>query len=802
MSRGTVESLLEEDLRAKVPSAIITSVEFPGYVRNVDRAIQMLGGLTNIAASLNNGSQNNFLRLHYRPEDTLSHPLIGDQHATQGLLLRISKTKSPLKSVPANYEAKNSAHSDETSPLKLRIVSRVQRTFKFNGLADYQYLPLDPKAHQRGQGSEDSASSMPLPPENLVATAEPSGRSEPLFVIPPLFAKTDVPMDYGYRQFKYQHPSSKGVAIVKEIGFYSSTIPEDESWSKEPPSSSAETSEAPAWLESAQLLIMTQVSQLLSVRPIWSRQLLLHSKEMVETLKAVISISTTSCSYPPASSTAPTTTETQATTDTTIAPPPSVSSSSPNLDMMLQSCLSKKAYRFRSGPWRGLYIRRGYDPRKEPESRGLQLLMYRTPSNWLEHISNEALRGDAGGGPHQEGQSTDRSERNKMIQERMDAVHRFQEVPNVKISEFQVCDLEHASIQDILRASWAVADDCTEANGWFTPAAHVELQATLDMCFQTLIQSKLQKADSHPITSKVTASPASAEVLGESNKPGNTAIGRGKRKKSVAAASSKQDESARKVNQEQVDIEMLDATTTITTAEKNPNFFSLSSQQLQGGADDHSGVRTSFDPVLGAGDGGREQALVAGNGSTSGFAGLLPASYLSALMEQMALRGSSGSTTALHQGTQEDNEDEYNLLETSEDEDDAPAISLLTDPRFQPRPLAVTAEEVVEREGPSYPSSSNSLKKAPVISGHGNRVLESTTTTLAGPRYQKHMQHAHGGQDQSVVPESAGISSSGAWNTSFGGNSQMMEFVATEVGSDEDNGDVEELDDDEASHFM
>jgi hypothetical protein len=31
-------------LKATVPSTCFTSVEFPGYVRNVDRAIHMLGG--------------------------------------------------------------------------------------------------------------------------------------------------------------------------------------------------------------------------------------------------------------------------------------------------------------------------------------------------------------------------------------------------------------------------------------------------------------------------------------------------------------------------------------------------------------------------------------------------------------------------------------------------------------------------------------------------------------------------------------------------------------------------------------
>jgi hypothetical protein len=50
---------------------------------------------------------------------------------------------------------------------------------------------------------------LPLPLLSCLA-AEPSGLAEPLLVVPPMFAKSDAPMDYAFKQFKYQAPGAKG----------------------------------------------------------------------------------------------------------------------------------------------------------------------------------------------------------------------------------------------------------------------------------------------------------------------------------------------------------------------------------------------------------------------------------------------------------------------------------------------------------------------------------------------------------------------------------------------------------------
>ena len=74
----------------------------------------------------------------------------------------------------------------------------------------------------RVEGDDDIGVSLwdhRLPPSHY--PPEPSGVPEPLLILPPTFARTDVPFEYGYRQYKYHAPGTKGVrslAIVGRVG--------------------------------------------------------------------------------------------------------------------------------------------------------------------------------------------------------------------------------------------------------------------------------------------------------------------------------------------------------------------------------------------------------------------------------------------------------------------------------------------------------------------------------------------------------------------------------------------------------
>ncbi len=177
-------------LSLTVPTTSYSAVEYPGYVRNVDRAMQTLGGGEAIAASLR--TQSSFLKLAFRPEDPSSHPLFGDRQETHNhLLLRISRRRG----------------APEGEAPSVSIAARVPVTFRFGGLCDFQFLPVADAgaAHQHRDYAR-------APPENQPGVSEPSGVSEPLMTVPPLFSKADEPFNFAFRQFLFKdsRPHVKG----------------------------------------------------------------------------------------------------------------------------------------------------------------------------------------------------------------------------------------------------------------------------------------------------------------------------------------------------------------------------------------------------------------------------------------------------------------------------------------------------------------------------------------------------------------------------------------------------------------
>ena len=178
-------STSSDDLVAKIPAVPrIIAIEFPGYVRNVDRATRMLGGLDGITAAVNTIGDKGLMRVSFRPDDPTCHPLIGDQQPVRGLLLRISRKKAPVSageeggSGAVHAAASGGAGVGHAEPAaaarapRVEIVGAVTTTFRFPGLADYQYLPVDPACRLRNQHVErEGPDAQPVPAENLAGSA-------------------------------------------------------------------------------------------------------------------------------------------------------------------------------------------------------------------------------------------------------------------------------------------------------------------------------------------------------------------------------------------------------------------------------------------------------------------------------------------------------------------------------------------------------------------------------------------------------------------------------------------------------
>ena len=81
----------------EIPETRLTLVEFPGNVKNIDKALDMIGSPSSVQKIVSDETK--YLELRYRPEDPDCHPLFGDKYQTSDLVVKVTKKKGKL-----NYE--------------------------------------------------------------------------------------------------------------------------------------------------------------------------------------------------------------------------------------------------------------------------------------------------------------------------------------------------------------------------------------------------------------------------------------------------------------------------------------------------------------------------------------------------------------------------------------------------------------------------------------------------------------------------------------------------------------------------
>lgn len=112
------------------PIKEILNVEYPGIVNNVDKMLQTLGGIEALENTFKQA--NSRLELFFRPQDIYAHSTLGDRINTHNLLVKLIKRTS------VDSEGKSTIVYDT------QIVGFIETTYRFKGLADFQYLPIQP----------------------------------------------------------------------------------------------------------------------------------------------------------------------------------------------------------------------------------------------------------------------------------------------------------------------------------------------------------------------------------------------------------------------------------------------------------------------------------------------------------------------------------------------------------------------------------------------------------------------------------------------------------------------------------
>lgn len=343
-----------------LPSNEVFAVHYPGYSSSTSRAIQTLGGSEAILKA--RSSKSNKLELRFRPEDPYSHPAFGEVRPCNNLLLKMSKKKTsqpcdgqspklsnqtfkhPLHdaadvgnvpeihqlesdSVVARKEAEKQKSEDQVN-LFADIVARVSEAYHFDGMADYQHVvAVHADVARRKKRNWTEVEEPQFEKGGLIDLDE----DDVMMILPPLFAPKDVPENLVLRPSVIpsslkkearveQNISEKDIESGLAIDFNIKEIPEKVQWEE----FISRDSEQWKW--------QMAVSKLFDEQPIWPKSSI-NDRMLDEGLKFN--------------------------------------------SIMLKRLLLGIAYYFSSGPFLRFWIRKGYDPRKDPESRIYQRTDFR-----------------------------------------------------------------------------------------------------------------------------------------------------------------------------------------------------------------------------------------------------------------------------------------------------------------------------------------------------------------------------------------------------------------------------------------
>lgn len=165
-----------EPLRVQIPRRPLLGVEHPCYVVNADNAVRMLGGTAAIA------KEAEYLECSLRPDDPLSHPLFGTLVPTPGLLLKVTRRRKRRAVGKPAAPASTSAS----------VVGTFEQSYRFEGLADFQYVSAPELCSALGTDAAGTASGPTAAPRSGLATLEQNALRMP----PALFSQWDTPLEF------------------------------------------------------------------------------------------------------------------------------------------------------------------------------------------------------------------------------------------------------------------------------------------------------------------------------------------------------------------------------------------------------------------------------------------------------------------------------------------------------------------------------------------------------------------------------------------------------------------------------
>ncbi|OPJ67726.1 general transcription factor 3C polypeptide 5 [Patagioenas fasciata monilis] len=440
----------------------LVCVEYPGLVRDVGAMLRTLGGEQGVSRIYADPTKR--LELYFRPKDPYCHPVCANRFPTSTMLLKVKRrTKKKKKQLDSGEEIQPEVQ------FEMEIVGTVTTVYKFQGMSDFQYLAM----HSGPDGKQTSMYDkvLMLKPEK----EEFFNGELPLYIPPPIFSRLDTPIDYFYRpdiqhREGYNNPQVSGenlIGLSRARRSHNAIFVnfDDEEIPTKPLDAAVQT-----WKKlctnSVDKKVEEELRKLFEVRPVWSRN----------AVKANISV------HPD----------------------------------KLKLLLPYLAYYMLTGPWRSLWVRFGYDPRKHPEAKIYQVLDFRIrcgmkygyasndmpvkakrstynyslPITVKKPVSHTVSVHDLKQGLGTSGASGAKKSASSMYKLK-ESVYIFQEgaLPPYRQMFYQLCDLNVESLQKIIHRNDGTESECTERDGWCLPKTSDDLRDSMSLMIKHIIRS-------------------------------------------------------------------------------------------------------------------------------------------------------------------------------------------------------------------------------------------------------------------------------------------------------------------------
>ncbi|EPQ17577.1 General transcription factor 3C polypeptide 5 [Myotis brandtii] len=461
-------------------------VEYPGVVRDVSKMLSTLGGEEGVSRIY--GDPTKRLELYFRPKDPYCHPVCANRFSTSSLLLRVRRKTKRQEGLPGP-EARPQVTFD------VDILGIVPTIYRFQGMSDFQYLAVHTEVGGVHKSMYDKVLMVRPEKEDFFH------QELPLCIPPPIFSRLDTPADYFYRpetqhREGYNNPPISGENLIGLsrarrlhnaifVNFEGDEVPEQ-------PLEAAVQTWTRLCTNPMDRKVEEELRKLFDIRPIWSRN----------AVRAKMSV------HPD----------------------------------KLKVLLPFMAYYMITGPWRSLWIRFGYDPRRHPEAKIYQVLDFRIRCGMKSgYTSNEmpvkAKRSTynyslpitvkkasanqlvtmqdlkQGLGPSGEA-GTRKSASNKY--KLKDSVYIFREgaLPPYRQMFYQLCDLNVEELQKIIHRNDGAEETCTERDGWCLPKTSDDLRNAMSLMIRQIIRARRPALFSSP--AKTDGDGRKEQLTGES----------------------------------------------------------------------------------------------------------------------------------------------------------------------------------------------------------------------------------------------------------------------------------------------